>query len=221
VKAKKTSAQLAAGRELIYYDEHPSADRQIQDTRALGRTTVRSEIRYDPVLGEWVVLASHRQGRTHLPPAELRHLCPSTTTHYTLRHAASGRQCVSVAVADRPEGPFRDTRSRPLVCQERLGGSIDSHRFVDPAGPAYLVWKNGGNCCGPPTRLWAQRLDGDGLELIGEPASLGVRNDSPDYAVGYATASRVLGPYRDGPGNPILRSRGKAAGPTEGPQEAP
>jgi len=36
---------------------------------------------------------------------------------------------------------------------------------------------------------------------------------SPSYAVGYATATKVLGPYRDGPGNPILRSRGKAAGP--------
>ena len=36
---------------------------------------------------------------------------------------------------------------------------------------------------------------------------------SPDYAVGYATATKVLGPYRDGPGNPVLRSRGSAAGP--------
>jgi UDPglucose--hexose-1-phosphate uridylyltransferase len=83
VKAKKTSVRLADGRELIYYDEHPSADRQIQDTRDLGEATIRSEIRYDPLLGEWVVLASHRQDRTHLPPAELCPLCPSTTTHKT------------------------------------------------------------------------------------------------------------------------------------------
>jgi UDPglucose--hexose-1-phosphate uridylyltransferase len=83
MKAKKTSVRLADGRELIYYDEHPSADRQIQDTRDLGEATIRSEIRYDPLLGEWVVLASHRQDRTHLPPAELCPLCPSTTTHKT------------------------------------------------------------------------------------------------------------------------------------------
>jgi UDPglucose--hexose-1-phosphate uridylyltransferase len=83
VKAKKTSVRLADGRELIYYDEHPSADRQVQDTRDLGEATIRSEIRYDPLLGEWVVLASHRQDRTHLPPAELCPLCPSTTTHKT------------------------------------------------------------------------------------------------------------------------------------------
>ena len=163
--------------------------------------------------------------------------------YYTVRHAASGRQCVSVAVADRPEGPFQDPRERPLVCQERLGGSIDPHRFVDRDGTAYLLWKNDGNCCGLATELWAQPLDEHGLELAGRPRSLGVRNDaawegklieaptlwregdtyylfysandygSPDYAVGYATAAKVLGPYRDGPGNPILRSRGRAAGP--------
>ena len=51
MKAKKTSVQLADGRKLIRNDEHPSADRQIQDTHDLGRTTVRSEIRYDPLLG--------------------------------------------------------------------------------------------------------------------------------------------------------------------------
>ena len=191
-----------------------------------------------PELPEWSVL---QKGLTWAP--EVAKTPAGFVLYYTLRHAASGRQCVSVAVADRPEGPFRDTRSRPLVCQERLGGSIDPHRFVDRDGTAYLVWKNDGNCCGLPTRLWAQRLDADGLELTGKPADLGVRNDaawegnlieaptlwldggtyyllfsandygSPSYAVGYATATKVLGPYRDGPGNPILRSRGKAAGP--------
>ena len=98
--------------------------------------------------------------------------------YYTLRDAASGRQCISAALAERPEGPFRDTRPRPLVCQERLGGSIDPHRFVDHDGAAYLLWKNDGNCCGLATELWAQRLDGDGLELAGKPSSLGVRNDA-------------------------------------------
>jgi galactose-1-phosphate uridylyltransferase len=83
VKANKTSIRLADGRELIFYDEHPGADRQVRDTRDLGRATIRSEIRYDPLLDEWVVLASHRQDRTHLPPAELCPLCPSTPTHKT------------------------------------------------------------------------------------------------------------------------------------------
>ena len=191
-----------------------------------------------PELPEWSAL---QKGLTWAP--EVARTPAGFVLYYTLRDAGSGRQCISVAVADRPEGPFRDTRPRPLVCQERLGGSIDPHRFVDRDGAAYLLWKNDGNCCGQPTELWGQRLAADGLALEGRPRSLGVRNDaawegdlieaptlwrdgdtyylfysandygSTSYAVGYATAKRVLGPYRDGPGNPILRSRGRAAGP--------
>lgn len=191
-----------------------------------------------PELPEWSAL---QKGLTWAP--EVAPTAAGFVLYYTLRHAASGRQCISTAVANRPEGPFRDDRARPLVCQERLGGSIDPHRFVDRDGTAYLLWKNDGNCCGQPTELWGQRLAADGLALAGRPRSLGVRNDaawegdlieaptlwrdgdtyylfysandygSTGYAVGYATAKRALGPYRDGPGNPILRSRGKAAGP--------
>ena len=35
-------------------------------------------MRFDPVLGEWTVVASHRQSRTYLPPADQCPLCPST-----------------------------------------------------------------------------------------------------------------------------------------------
>jgi beta-xylosidase len=120
--------------------------------------------------------------------------------YYTLRGAASGRQCISVATAERPEGPFRDTRDRPLVCQEQLGGSIDPHRFGVRNDAA---WE--GDLIEAPT-LWR---DGDTYYLFYSANDYG----SPGYAVDYATATKVLGPYRDGPGNPILRSRGKAAGP--------
>jgi beta-xylosidase len=197
--------------------------------------------RLDDALPELPAWSALQKGLTWAP--EVARTRAGFVLYYTLRHADSGHQCVSVAVAQRPEGPFRDTRRRPLVCQERLGGSIDPSSFVDRDGSAYLLWKNDGNCCDLPTELWGQRLDGDGLALEGEPVSLGVRNDaawegnlieaptlwregntyylffsandyaSTDYAVGYAAARRVLGPYRDGPGNPILRSRGSAAGP--------
>jgi UDPglucose--hexose-1-phosphate uridylyltransferase len=36
-----------------------------------------SGLRWDPLLGEWVVLAAQRQDRTFLPPADLCPLCPS------------------------------------------------------------------------------------------------------------------------------------------------
>jgi len=149
--------------------------------------------------------------------------------YYTLRDAASGHQCISVAVADRPEGPFRDTRSRPLVCQERLGGSLDPHRFVDRDGAAYLLWKNDGNCCGLPTELWGQRLDGDGLALEGRPRSLGVRNDAAgDLWLAYhAWDSSAVGDEAGGQWSMWLdrlrfeNGRPRVEGPTDGPQEAP
>ena len=36
-----------------------------------------SELRWNPLLGEWLVTATHRQGRTFLPPADFCPLCPT------------------------------------------------------------------------------------------------------------------------------------------------
>ncbi|MHA6794490.1 galactose-1-phosphate uridylyltransferase [Pseudonocardia bannensis] len=72
-----TSGRLADGREIVFYDESPRARRVIADTRDLPPVTGHSEIRYDPLLDEWVALAAHRQARTFLPPADRCPLCPS------------------------------------------------------------------------------------------------------------------------------------------------
>jgi UDPglucose--hexose-1-phosphate uridylyltransferase len=80
---KKTVSRLADGRQIIYFDEDDAAARELVDLRDLPPVTSRSEVRYDPLLGEWVVLASHRQGRTHLPPVEECPLCPSTGDRLT------------------------------------------------------------------------------------------------------------------------------------------
>jgi len=74
---KRTSAQLADGREIIYFDETDSATRQLHDSRELSMTSTESEIRYDPLRDEWVAIASHRQDRTYRPPADQCPLCPS------------------------------------------------------------------------------------------------------------------------------------------------
>jgi len=144
-------------------------------------------------------------------------------------------QCMSVAVADAPEGPFVDESDGPLACQPELGGSIDGSYFIDADGTQYLVWKNDGNCCRQPTYFWLQELTADGTGVTGEPTQLeGLANDdawegpvieSPQiivnegryymfysgnrfetgsYAVGYATADAVGGPYTDAEENPIL-----------------
>ncbi|MER5599328.1 galactose-1-phosphate uridylyltransferase [Streptomyces sp. NPDC002265] len=74
---KKTSTRLADGRELIYYDLRDDAVRDAVDRRPLEPTVTTSQVRADPLLGDAVAVASHRQGRTYHPPADECPLCPS------------------------------------------------------------------------------------------------------------------------------------------------
>ncbi|QNP72207.1 galactose-1-phosphate uridylyltransferase [Streptomyces roseirectus] len=74
---KKTSTRLADGRELIYYDLRDDSVRDAVDRRPLDRTVTTSEVRRDPLLGDEVAIASHRQGRTYHPPADQCPLCPT------------------------------------------------------------------------------------------------------------------------------------------------
>ncbi|MFI8966280.1 galactose-1-phosphate uridylyltransferase [Streptomyces sp. NPDC053493] len=80
---KKTVTHLADGRELIYFDTHDGAGRDAVDRRPLEPVVSASEIRHDPLLGEHVAIASHRQGRTYHPPADACPLCPSTTGRHS------------------------------------------------------------------------------------------------------------------------------------------
>ncbi|MFD3654146.1 galactose-1-phosphate uridylyltransferase [Streptomyces sp. 24-1644] len=74
---KKTVTSLADGRELIYYDSADDTVRDAVDRRPLGAVSTSSEVRRDPLLGDSVAIASHRQGRTYHPPADECPLCPS------------------------------------------------------------------------------------------------------------------------------------------------
>ncbi|MFB6550227.1 galactose-1-phosphate uridylyltransferase [Streptomyces sp. NPDC056405] len=74
---KKTSTRLADGRELVYYDLRDDTVRDAVDRRPLDRTVTTSEVRRDPLLGDSVAVASHRQGRIYHPPADECPLCPS------------------------------------------------------------------------------------------------------------------------------------------------
>ena len=162
--------------------------------------------------------------------------------YYTTHDLLSDRQCIGAAVATRPEGPFTDRSERPIVCQAELGGSIDPSPFQDRDGTRYLLFKNDGNCCNQLTILYIQKLSPDGLKLLGEPTALlhnvalwegsvveaptlhlaggvyyllfsgAVYNDDT-YAVGYATASSLLGPYREAADNPLLYTQGPVVGP--------
>ena len=161
--------------------------------------------------------------------------------YYTTMAPDPAIQCIGIAVAGGPKGPYRDTSSKPLVCDQDQGGSIDASPFVATDGTAYLYWKNDGNAVGVDTWISVQRLSSDGLRLEGEPKRL-FRQDLPwegqlveapfvwehdgvyhlfysandygsdRYAVGHATASSPTGPFTKDP-EPVLKSTDVAAGP--------
>lgn len=97
--------------------------------------------------------------------------------YFTARHRASGRQCIGAAVARDPRGPFAPQGDEPLVCQHRLGGTIDASPFRDADGALYLYFKNDGNAIRSATQIWGQRMRADGLALEGEAVALS-RNDA-------------------------------------------
>ncbi|MEW1697910.1 MULTISPECIES: galactose-1-phosphate uridylyltransferase [unclassified Streptomyces] len=78
---KKTVTTLADGRELIYYDAGDDTVRTAVDPRPLTPVVSRSEIRIDVLTGDPVAVASHRQSRTHHPPADACPLCPARAGH--------------------------------------------------------------------------------------------------------------------------------------------
>jgi beta-xylosidase len=86
--------------------------------------------------------------------------------YYTVRQTSSDRQCVSVAIAAEPDGPFRDTSGGPLVCQRSRGGSIDPSVFTDASGTTYLLWKSDDNADGRKNSLWARPLTADGVGFV-------------------------------------------------------
>lgn len=160
---------------------------------------------------------------------------------YTAEFAPSDTQCISVATASNPAGPFIDNSVLPLECQQALGGSIDPSAFTDANGVPYLVWKSGGP--GSST-IWSQQLNtaGTGFAAGTTPVQLlapdqpweagtveapdlvlvnghyflffsGNNWDSANYAVGVADCIGPLGPCTDASPNPILSSGTDVAGP--------
>ncbi|MDK7137737.1 galactose-1-phosphate uridylyltransferase [Corynebacterium simulans] len=72
-----TKATLADGREIIYFDDTPHTDRVLEDSRDLPQVTPASEMRRDPLTGDWVAFAAHRMNRTFMPPANENPLAPT------------------------------------------------------------------------------------------------------------------------------------------------
>jgi beta-xylosidase len=188
-----------------------------------------------PQLGGWA-----QPGNTWAP--EVIAVGGRYLMYYVARATAQGVQCVGLAMARTPGGPFTDDRGSPFVCQSALGGSIDPDPVRMPDGTLYLYWKNDGNCCGKPVHLWGQRLRADGSALLGAPVPL-LTNDKPwqgnlveapemvvhggrytlfysannyasaQYGIGYASCTGPLGPCTDESPASLIASNDAAAGP--------
>jgi hypothetical protein len=93
----RSSGRLADGREIIYFDESPGLGRpDFRDGRNLASLAMPPKepvvgqdggldggLRWDPLLGEWVMFATGRRDRPILPPAELCPLCASRPSRQT------------------------------------------------------------------------------------------------------------------------------------------
>jgi arabinan endo-1,5-alpha-L-arabinosidase len=174
-----------------------------------------------PDLPAWVV-----PGKTWAP--EVTEIAPGQyVLYFTATNFSPTLQCIGAATATSPEGPFTVVGEGMLVCPTEEGGAIDASTFLDTDGTRYLLWKNDGNCCGFDTWLYLAPLSPDGVTLAGAPTRL-VKQDQPwegnlveaptlverdgvytllysandyggeKYAIGWATASSVLGPYTKG-----------------------
>jgi hypothetical protein len=161
--------------------------------------------------------------------------------YYTV--ATPFTQCISVAAASQPQGPFNDVSSGPITCQPSQGGSIDPFPYTDRAGRLYLTWKTNGDG-GRPATIWAQPLDPPGTAMASgsAPVSLltptqgweggvvegpsiwddqgtyflfysGNNWETASYAEGVAACSGPLGPCSKPFGGPILGSEADFSGP--------
>ncbi|QGG94484.1 family 43 glycosylhydrolase [Actinomarinicola tropica] len=115
-----------------------------------------------PELGGWAV-----PGATWAP--DVHRFGATWVLYYTARVADAGTlQCIGVATAATPTGPFVDERGHPIACQGHLGGSIDPSVFVDADGVPWLLYKSDENALGlRSSRLWSRQLTADGTDVVG------------------------------------------------------
>jgi beta-xylosidase len=156
-----------------------------------------------------------------------------TTGRFWLYYTAN--RTIGVAVADGPRGPFRKLR-------DLVDNAIDAHLFRDDDGRLYLYYvqlpgfritvqamSNPSQPKGPPKVVlqpksdWETRnghvTEGPWMIKHADRYYLlysGSGADTPDYAVGYATAQDPMGPFTRAAHNPILHRSEGVYGPGHG-----
>lgn len=176
-----------------------------------------------PDLPSWII-----PGKTWAP--EVTEISPGRyVMYFTATNFQPTFQCIGVAVADDPLGPFTVQGDEMLVCPPEEGGAIDA-TTVEIDDEWHLVWKNDGNAVGVDTWIQTAPLTSDGLALAGEPVRMlkqdqaweGDLIEAPtvvahdeggftllysansyggdEYAMGYAVADDLAGPWEKADG---------------------
>ncbi|TDB84768.1 glycoside hydrolase [Actinomadura sp. KC216] len=167
----------------------------------------------------------------------------SYVLYFSARRRGGDEQCIGVATASSPAGPFIPREGAPLVCPLNLGGAIDPASYIEADGTRYLLYKSDDR---RTAAIHLVRLSPDGLALAGPPKQIMARRadepvlvEAPDlvrrggkyvlfYAAGwyfkpnyqtrYAVASSIEGPYLKA-ASP-LQSTGGYGGKIVGPGSA-
>ena len=115
-----------------------------------------------PELPSWII-----PGKTWAP--EVTKLTDdSFVMYFTATNFAPTLQCIGVATATDPAGPFTVQGDAMIVCPGDEGGAIDASTVVID-DVLFLVWKNDGNCCELDTWIQAAKLSPDGLRITSDP----------------------------------------------------
>jgi UDPglucose--hexose-1-phosphate uridylyltransferase len=114
---------LADGRDLFYYDDPGSSlpAERAADARTLDPRPATATMRHDPLTGEWVSIASARQNRVFLPPADLDPLAPASATNPS-------------EVPDRYDVAVFENRSPSFGPTTAADAAVDPDPSVDPDG---------------------------------------------------------------------------------------
>ena len=130
---RKVTVTLADGRALSYFGAVPARPEDYPDARPIRPVQVTSQARRDQLLGEWVVIASHRQDRTFRPADDQCPLCPSAPGRPTEIPAPDYEVVVfenrfPTLAAAGPAGPAGDPArppAEPLLASLPAGGRCE------------------------------------------------------------------------------------------------
>jgi arabinan endo-1,5-alpha-L-arabinosidase len=129
-----------------------------------------------PTLPAWVAKDAKGNGNVWAPEVAARS-DGSYILYFTAHSGAQNIQCIGVALADRPQGPYAAPGKDPLICNPQDVDAIDPSAFTDTDGKQYLLYSSGRG----HATIWLQQMSVDGITPIGERRAL-IQADRPEEA---------------------------------------